>query len=389
MKGFPRHLVFLVLSLFAFSFFPQNSFAITLYKNSKFSFDFKGYYKNLFFVSKETATDDPFVADLNRLRTEWDLRVTDIFSTKVIWDNEIVVGDFVNTPEFDRFQQRKEIPYLDLESQLVKKNDFYYGMGLYRAYFRIDVAPMAMIVGRQKVDWGVIHLVSPAALYTPLTLFNIEKDEIVGTTAANLIFTLPHGIKVNPVYSLEADFDQSRTGLRVTKTVGGFDVSVLGGRFLRDTIFGVDFSGQIKGAGIRGEFIYDHGIQNNDFVQLALEMDYAIKKFYFDVEYFFNSQGTNNPLTALPFPATANQIKSVHQNFLAFQFIYEALPQLHLLMLDVIDLNGGSIFINPEIKYAPYSWLEFLAGVQVPVGKTNGEFTPLKNFYYFQTQMFF
>lgn len=377
--------IFFLLLLLA----PLRSYAINLYKNSFFSFDFKGSYRNLFFTSKDPSTNDPYVADLNRLRTEWDLRLYDIFSTKVIWDNEIVLGDFVNTPAYNLFRQNREIPYLDLESQVAKKKNFAYNTGLYRAYFRIDKAPMTMIVGRQQIGWGVVHLVSPAALFTPVTLFNLEKDVVVGTTAANLIFTLPSGIKINPVYAFDTHFDNSRTGLRISKTVGTFDLSVFGGRFLRDTIFGFDFSGEFKGAGIRGEFFYDYGAQANHFVQAAFEVDYAFKKFYFDVEYFFNGQGTNHRNTALPFPRTANQVKSIHQNFIGIQMNYEVIPPLTLMMFDVVDLSGGSIFINPEIKYSPFSWLEFLAGLQVPVGKKTGDFTQIPNFYYFQTNLFF
>jgi len=45
------------------------------------------------------------------------------------------------------------------------------------------------------------------------------------------------------------------------------------------------------------------------------------------------------------------------------------------MMLTVVDVNGGSVFLNPESKYAPLSWLEISGGAQIPVGKSGGEFT--------------
>lgn len=375
---------FLGLFLFRLPF----SYAFSIAQKDGFSLDLKGYYKNLLFTSKRAATDTSYIADLNRLRTEWDAKYK-ILSAKVVWDNELIGGNYVATEEFAARQTTRNEPFLDLDYETARDGDFFYGQNFYRATLQVDPGFFVLKVGRQKVDWGVMRLFSPADLFTRLPIFDIEKDERVGATAANLSIPVGASLRINPVYAFHSDFDRSRAGARVTKTVGRFDLSVLGGRFLRDDIFGFDFSGEVKGAGVRGEFIFDSADSGGDFVQFAGGVDYGFENsFYVALEYFFNGRGTNNALTVSVTPA-GSQIASVHENFIGLQMKYDLTPLWTVSLENIADLNGGSVFLNPQMKYEFLSWLEATAGAQLPVGKRGGEFTAIPNVYYLQTQLFF
>lgn len=361
-----------------------------LVKTDDFSLSFKGYYKNLFFETKRQSINDAMIADLNRVRTEWDAKFWSFLSAKVIWDNELIVGDYVNSEEFNLRQTQRAQPYLDLDYELVRKKDVFYGQQFYRAYARVDAGPVVFIAGRQKVDWGVMRLISPGDLFTRLAVFDIEKEERVGATAANLTVTPVTGLKLNVVYEAQTDFDRARIAGRITKTLGHFDVSALGGKFLQDEVFGFDMTGDLGKAGIRGEFIFDRSELGRDFVQFAAGVDYGWENsLYLAFEYFFNSQGTNNPLTAALLLPGGSQILTVHENFLSLQGKYDITPLWSIMLMTIVDVNGGSVFINPETKYAPLSWLEVSGGAHLPVGRGDGEFTVIPNVYYFQTQIFF
>lgn len=88
-------------------------------------------------------------------------------------------------------------------------------------------------------------------------------------------------------------------------------------------------------------------------------------------------------------PPSASQIASVHQNFIGLLLKYDITPLWKIFLQNIVDVNGGSVFINPELRYAAFSWLELAAGAQLPLGKRGGEFTPVPNLYSFQTQFFF
>lgn len=381
MKKYFFFLIFLLLPRFAHSFF--------LYHSEDVSFSLKGYYKNLYFTTQSQGTGDRLHADLNRIRTEWDAKFWKKLSAKVIWDNEIIAGNYVNSPEFAFRQAQRNIPYGDLDYELVRQRDFFYGQHFYRAYARLDLDPVVFIAGRQKIDWGVMRLFSPTDLFTRLPIFDIEKDERVGVTAANVTVTPMTGLKINAVYAIDPDIDQSRIGGRITKTLGRFDVSALGGRFLQDEMVGFDLTGDVKKAGVRGEFIYDHAQFAKDFVQLAAGVDYGWENsLYVAVEYFFNGQATNT-FVATPLLPLGTQIQSRHKHFVSLQLKYDITPLWKVMLMNVVDVAGGSFFVNPETRYAPLSWLEFTGGAHVPIGRARGEFTAIPNVYYLQTQMFF
>lgn len=390
MKRFAFFITFLLLS-------PAVS-AFSLVQTGDFSLSLKGYFKNLYVNSKRQLVNDPMNENLSRVRTEWDAKYKFV-SAKVIWDNELIAGDYVNSEEFAARQTQRAQPYLDLDYELVRKNNFFYGQQFYRAYVRLDLGPVVFVGGRQKVDWGVMRLVSPGDLFTRVAVFDVEREERVGATAANLTVTPVDGLKINAVYEVSPDFDRSRLGGRITKTIKRFDVSVLGGKFLQDENFGFDFTGDLGKAGIRGEFVYDRAELVDDFLQFALGIDYGWENsLYLALEYFFNGNGRGLPIwastaseglpTALTFP-TGGQVQSVHKNFAELQAKYDLMPLWSVMMLTIVDLNGGSVFLNPETKYAPLSWLEISGGAQIPVGKAGGDFTALPNTYYFQTQIFF
>lgn len=378
------------ISLIFILFLVSPAQAFEIHRSEQVSLELKGYYKNLNLFSNRSTNNDFFLADLNRVRTEWDARFFKILSAKVIWDNELIGGNYVNTEEFASRQAQRDAPYLNMDYELVRKNDFFYGQNFYRAYLQFDPGFFTLKVGRQKIDWGVMRLFSPVDLFTRIPIFDVEKEERVGTTAGNLTVPIGSKTRINPVYAFDSRWDRSRLGARLTQTVGHFDLSASGGRFLRDTVIGFDISGDVKKAGVRGELSYDRAAVGRNFVQFSAGIDYGFENtFYFALEYFFNGQGTNNILALPVFPPTANPIQTVHKNFIGLQTRYEISPLWLTSMTTVVDVNGGSLFVNPETKYSVLSWLDLTGGVQIPVGKVAGEFTAIPNVYYLQTQLFF
>jgi hypothetical protein len=212
----------------------------------------------------------------------------------------------------------------------------------------------------------------------------------VGVTAANLEIPVGTSLRINPVYAFNPDFDKSKVGVRVTQTVGRFDLSALGGRFLRDAIFGFDFAGDVKKAGVKGEFLYDFADARKNFVQAAAAIDYGFENtFSFSLEYFFDGSGAGGVTGVSLFVDSGVQIQTIHKHFIGLLLKYDLNPLWKITMQSIADVTGGSFFLNPESKYSIFHWLEVTLGGQFPVGKNGGEFTTIPNLYYVQTELFF
>ena len=364
-------------------------YGLDLYRSEDVSFTLQGYYKNLFFSSRRRATDEAFVADLNRLRTDWRVRIKDILTVRALWDNEVIGGGFVDTEEFAARETLRNDPVPDMEYEIVRRKGFFYGQNFYRATAEIDPGFFKLTLGRQKIDWGIMRLLSPADLFTPLSLFDVEKGEKVGVTAANLSLPIA-SFRFNPVFAFDPDWDKTRLGGRMTRTAGRFDLSLFGGKFLKDRVVGFDFSGDVQKMGLRGEFLFDATTLSPNFVQGALGVDYGFENsLTLALEYFFNGQGGTGLLPGGALRTTANQIKSMHRNFLSFLIKYDITPLWSVSLQQVTDMTGGSFFISPETRTSFFSWMELVAGADFPVGRTGGEFTAVPNIYHLQTQFFF
>lgn len=364
--------------------------SLELVSSPVMSLQLKGSYKNLNFNTHRQSTGSLLEANLNRLRTQWDAKLLKIFSAQIIWDHELILGNYIDSELFQSRQLQRDQPYGDLEYELYHGNNIFYGQNFYRAFGELKLDEVNLRIGRQKIDWGIMRVFSPGDLFHPLPIFDIEKSERVGATAAQLFLTPWEETKINVVYAFDQDPDRVRLASRVTRTIGHFDLSGFGGKFLRDGIIGMDMTGDIFKAGIRGEFYYNDADQGDNFIQAAAGLDYGFANtLYLAAEYFHNGQGTNNPLmTPLLIPSAA-QIRSVYKNFIGLQMKYDLTPLWTVSFLDIIDINGGSTFLNPETSYSLKDWLDFRLGAHFPLGHSSGEFTSIPNLYYFQTQMFF
>jgi hypothetical protein len=350
-----------------------------------------GYYKNLPFITHDTVNDRLDWADLNRLRLEWDAKWGKYLSFKLDWDNEIIAGSYVSSPDFDQQQLFSNQPYIDLDWQIARTSNFFYGQGFYRAWAKFEKGPAVFILGRQEIIWGVMDIFSPVDLFTRLPLFDIEQDETEGLTAANLTYNLTDSLKINPVASFYPELSNCRFAARLTQTVGTFNLSGLGGRFLQDDIGGFDFDGQLwKFLGLKGEFIYDVAYNNDNFAQVSGGIYHNFgSSLYFSLEYFFNGQANGQPTDSPSFANTADQIKTIHKNFVSLQTKYDFLPTWNFFMQTIVDVNGGSIYLNPEVSWMAYPWWKLKVGTQFSDGEAGGDFVSVNDVYYLQTQFFF
>lgn len=350
-----------------------------------------GYYKNLIFTSKRAASGDPYIADLSRLRLDLEASLFKILSARVIWDNEWIGGDYVATEEFAARQRTRNSSYLNLDYEISREHNFFYGQNLYRATLTVDTDFLFLRLGRQKIDWGVARLLSPNDLFTPLTIFNVERAEKVGVDAASLRIPFGATSGIHLVHAVHEDFDRARTAGRITYTLWRFDISAGFGRFQRDWIGGIDFSGDIWDIGWRGELTYNRSDVGDDFFQAAFGLDYAWPNtFYLLFEYFYNGQATNRVIPGAPQSIPGAQpIKTSHQNFLSTQVSYDFTPIIKGNLFAIVDLNGGSAFISPELVYGVLPWLDWTFGVHLFFGRETGEFTPVPHVYYSEAKLFF
>ena len=125
------------------------------------------------------------------------------------------------------------------------------GHGLHRAAVSLDVSPLRLAVGRQRIAWGTGKLWSPTDLFNPLNPLSLERGERRGADAALATLTVGPQAEITGVY---APLDgAARGGARTHATVRGWDLSALAGARSDDWFIGGDVAGPIGKGLIRGE----------------------------------------------------------------------------------------------------------------------------------------
>lgn len=352
-----------------------------------------GYYKNLFVSSKTLSTAEGCYYDLQRLRLEFNTDIMPRLKGNLVWDNEIILNDFSNTPDFDliRNKNQKQLAFWDADDAYMDKKHIYGRTSLYRAYLKYDDPSLQVVIGKQKVDWGRCRFWSPIDLFNPVNPLDIERDERLGVDAANAEFSLGRSSNLNLVYAPRKTFDESSLGAKLFHPLGNYDIFLIGGEFKKDEIIGGAFDGYIGDAGFRGESTFTHADSGRDYFRCVIGADYNFpNKLYLLGEYFYNGGAQDGNFSEFVSSYEyASEVLTQKKHFLGIMATYEITPLLKFADYNIYDFEGRSFFFNPEFTYNAITNLDLSLGTQVFTGGDDSEFGPYHNTYYFQLQYFF
>ncbi|MCX5686382.1 MAG: hypothetical protein NTW09_02830 [Candidatus Omnitrophica bacterium] len=304
----------------------------------------KGYYKNLATTSRSMVNNKPYFSDMQRFRIEPTIDIGDNVQIYIAYDNEMIVGDFLRSPDFDLVKQKNEkyLNWLPVQWTLADGRGVYYTTYLYRGYIRYDDPRFQIIVGKQKIDWGRCHFWSPMDLFNPNTPLDIEKDERVGVDAASANASITDFLNFDLVYVPYDALNKSSFAVRAFCRIENYDILLMSGQFKKNNVIGGCVDGYLGGASIRGEFTYtwEHG----------------------GADYF---------------------------HLIGAQVGYDLTPLLKWDNYMIFDLNGNSLFVNPELKYNLKPNLDITLGAQVFWGPADSEFNDYKDIYYGEMKYYF
>ncbi len=375
---------FWFLVLFFFSSVPAISATAELSLN--------GYYKNLLVNSKTLSmfgSSEPYQLDLNRLRLELTGSVNDIFSIDVQYDNEILLGNYLQTTEFSSLlKNRQPDTWFDLDGNYVDNENAYGGQSFYRAYADIALPDVDLRVGRQRIAWGTAMLWNPMDILNPFSPIQLERQEREGIDAVLMDWSYNALSRLSLVYAKQKS--GSSVATRWSTNQQGVDISLMAGRFRDDKIVGFDFAGQLSGAGVRGEVTQTSPLIGAAYTQAVIGADYTFANtFSVNVEIYYNGQGAVNPV-AYEFPRLlAGQIQSLARRYVGTYLGYDITPLLLWRNYVIINLDDDSYFFSPNLIYSMTDNVEASVGLQAFRGDNSTEFGGLSDLGIFQLQWYF
>ena len=362
-------------------------------KDKKEPFHFKGYYKNLLSIGRSLTEKEYFLSDMQRFRLETRIDLSERLYAKVVYYNEIILGNYLHKEDFDLIRENDQIEraFVDLDKAYVDRRDLYMRHLLYRAFAEYRSPYFQFTIGKQLVDWGRCRFWSPMDLFNPVSPLVLEREERIGVDAVNVNFS-PNAPfpELNIVYAPQHVFDRTSIGGRLYKMIGNFDTFFMGGIFKNDAAIGGGIDGQLGDWGARAELTVTWANDRDDYFRGALEAEYHFAKFDIYGEYFYNGGADDDNvdefINSFDF---ANRVLSLKEHLLGIQVTYEITPLIKLHNYILGDIIGPSIFLNPEIKYNVLANLDLSGGAQFFWGGDESEFGIYEHIYYTQLQYFF
>ena len=350
-----------------------------------------GYYKNLLTASETVfPAGQRYTVDLNRLRLKIEGHPSDALSVDLQYDNEVLVGNYLDTAQFKLQKGLPEDTYWRARQTYADEHGYYGRHRLYRAALTWTSGSTDIRLGRQRIAWGTGRFFSPLDILNPFSPVALERGERVGVDAVLVERKLDALSRVSAVYAPQRDTTQSSAAAQWHSNYRGFDYSLVAGRFKQQNVLGADLAGQIGQAGVRAEMTRTRGAGGSTFTRVLIGVDYAFANtLTVTGELYRDGSGASDPARYDFASLFAGRIQNVGRRYAAAHASYEITPLVKAVFDAVSNLGDRSHYLSPSLTWSIRSSLDLTVGVQLFKGRTGSEYGALKNMAYTQLQWFF
>ena len=352
---------------------------------------FKGYYKNLLANSRTAFPQvEDYTLDLNRLRLELRGRPMTWFGYEVQYDNEVLLGNYLDTAQFAQIKTAKPATYWDLEDAYLDRGAVAARHRLYRAFVSFNTAAADLRFGRLRIAWGSGRLWNPTDLLNPYNPVQLEREERPGVDAVLLEANLGALSRLSVVYAPPIEPARGSTALRFSGNFSGTDVALLAGEFHGDRVAGLDLIGRFGDAGIYAEMARTRPESGDGYVVAVAGAEYAFANtLTVGVELYYNGQGTTDRARYDFTRVFAGEIQNVARHYAGARLKYEFTPLLRTENYLIINHDDGSRFFAPSLVYSFATNWDWAAGVQFFTGAGDSEYGRFYDVYHTYVQWFF
>ncbi len=354
-----------------------------------------GAFRSLFRASRAYVTREPYVDSLNRFRATVDGGRGYALSYRVEIDADTHLGTGMETADFELVRRRQDGAWANLLVVVVDAPHAYADVSLYRGTVALRSSSATVTLGRQRIAWGTARFWSPADLFNPIDPLQVEGDIRQGVDAVQAEWADPSGsLRASMVYGPNRA-GRSVAATRVGGTVGVWDVAGFGGRFRGDWVGGAEVAGQAGGAGLRGEITYTWrgDPARSNVLRATAGWDFAWPKLYLVAEYFYNQGqpscdaiGSCDAIAAL---ASGDELVTFHRHFVSGGATYDVTPLVETDAYIVVDVVGGSVMVNPVVRYDVATNADLSIGAQLFARANGGEFDRVSNLFFAQIDVHF
>ena len=187
----------------------------------------------------------------NRLNFKW--YASNELTFAVESRNRIIFGQMVK--EYPGYENTVDTDngFFDLSATIASGNSWFLHAFIDRAWMDYSKGNFQLRIGRQRINWGINMVWNPNDIFNTFSYFDFDYEERPGTDAIKLQYYTGMTSSAELVYKLGRNSEEMALAGMYRFTKWEYDMQFFGGWVGTDYVLGTGWSGDIKGAGFRGE----------------------------------------------------------------------------------------------------------------------------------------
>jgi hypothetical protein len=322
-------------------------------------FELKGYLSNMQQVLiNENLNGGMWMDNLfhNRLNFYW--YGGEYFTGSLQIRNRLMYGETIKSIPGYAEMAAEDMGWMDLSINVLEGESYFLNTAIDRVWLQYSREGVSITAGRQRINWGQTFVWNVNDVFNAYSYFDFDYEERPGSDAVRL--------EIFPNYTstieLAAKIDSSK---RITAAalyrfnILSYDVQFLGGILQEEDYFGgLGWSGNLAGAGFRGEATYFHPVSNpgdtSGMFMLSAGIDYTFPNtLMLQGEYLYSSRPFESQLGFLDYYSGTLTVKELafaeHTLFISGSYQITPLFGATLAGMYFPDLKG--YFFGPSLSY--------------------------------------
>jgi hypothetical protein len=286
-------------------------------------------------------------------------------------------------------------PYNDLSTLFVEKEKaLAYGQ-IDRLFVDYSRENWQITIGRQRIAWGTSMVWNIVDLFNPLSVLDFDYEEKPGSDAVRVQYFTDMIGRLELVAKPAPNKYEQTIALLYLINQWDYDFYFIAAWHRDKPFFGAAFSGDIEGAGFRGEIKSTQKptrrqlgdtylpFRENNFSQAGnadisavISLDYTFpNSLYLHSEYLYNSLGKTT--NSLHFRAQSLKagLLSATQSTCFFETAYMLHPLLRGNVFTLINPHEGSLIWAPSLSWSIITNLDLYLVALISDGRSNSEFS--------------
>lgn len=317
----------------------------------------------------------------NRLNFKW--YATDKLTGVVEIRNRLIFGNLVKN--FPAYKSTVDVDngLVDLSWIVAQGDNWFLHSMIDRAYLDYSTGKWQVKLGRQRINWGVNLVWNPNDIFNTFSYFDFDYEERPGTDALRVQYYTGVTSSAELVYKPGRDNASTAMAGMYRFSRWDYDFQFLGGQAGNDWVLGAGWSGDIRGAGFRGELTHFEPRDSSSIqaTVASISVDYTFSKsWYIHTSILYNSAGTtgNAGGTNVLFDPdlSAKQLSNARYSLFG-QVSKPITPLFSASFSGIMNPLDESFYVGPAFTYSILDNLELMLTGQLFFGDQGTEFGDL------------